>query len=67
MIRMLKLEIGLILLLVLVGGLIGLARSPAASAEAVGYATLEADLDPFRADFNAAQDHVRAVLLVGPT
>lgn len=32
-----------------------------------GYAVLDEDLEPLRADFNAKADHVRAVLLVGPT
>ncbi len=32
-----------------------------------GYEVLGEDLEPFRSDFNAEVDHVRAVLLVGPT
>lgn len=32
-----------------------------------GYDVLGPDLEPFRSDFNARTDHVRAVLLVGPT
>lgn len=31
------------------------------------YERLDDDLEPFRSDFNEASDHVRAVLLVGPT
>ncbi len=31
------------------------------------YRVLATDLEPLRADFNRARDHVRAVLLVGPT
>lgn len=31
------------------------------------WAVLGADLEPFRSDFNARRDHVRAVLLVAPT
>ena len=33
----------------------------------VGYAVMSSDLEPFRWDFNAMSDHVRAVLLVSPT
>jgi hypothetical protein len=40
--------------------------SPARSA-APGYEIVGKDLEPFRSAFNAASDHVRAVLLVGPT
>ncbi len=31
------------------------------------YERLDADLEPLRSAFNRASDHVRAVLLVGPT
>ena len=31
------------------------------------YEQLDDDLEPFRSNFNEALDHVRAVLLVGPT
>jgi len=35
--------------------------------EGQDYEQLDDDLEPFRSDFNEASDHVRAVLLVGPT
>lgn len=31
------------------------------------YPQLDENLEPFHSDFNEASDHVRAVLLVGPT
>lgn len=37
------------------------------AAEPKEYQVVDPDLEPFRSDFNAASDRVRAVLLVGPT
>lgn len=45
----------------------GVAPSSAAKPDPRGYAVLGSDLEPFRSDFNAKADDVRAVLLVGPT
>jgi hypothetical protein len=39
----------------------------AAVVEVRDYPQLDENLEPFRSDFNEASDHVRAVLLVGPT
>ena len=48
----------------IIGGIIGLANLKAADSTGTGYALVGADLERFRSDFNAAKDHVRAVLLV---
>lgn|GEM_PF-6385672 len=45
----------------------GVAPPPAAKTDPRGYVVLDQNLEPFRSDFNAKADHVRAVLLVGPT
>lgn len=42
-------------------------RPSAEVVEGRDYERLDADLQPFRSSFNASSDHVRAVLLVGPT
>jgi len=42
-------------------------ESAAEVVEGRDYEALDERLEPFRSDFNAASDHVRAVLLVGPT
>jgi hypothetical protein len=46
---------------------VGVAPPSAANTDPRGYEVLGQDLEPFRSDFNAEPDHVRAVLLVGPT
>jgi argininosuccinate synthase len=51
----------------IVGSLVGLAHLQAADSASTGYSLVGEDLERFRSDFNAAKDHVRAVLLVGPT
>ena len=63
----LKAELTVALVLLVVAGLFGLVRSVASAPEEKGYALVGADIEPFRSDFNAAKDRVRAVLLVGPT
>lgn len=45
----------------------GLQGVLADSASKQDYAVIGGDLEPFRTAFNQASDHVRAVLLVGPT
>jgi hypothetical protein len=42
-------------------------RAASKPEESGTYSVLGQDLEPFRSEFNAAPDHVRAVLLVGPT
>ncbi len=70
LLRALKTELVLLLLLVLlaVGGLVGwVTTSRAAEKAAATYQVVNSELEPFRSRFNDASDHVRAVLLVGPT
>lgn len=55
-------------LLVAVVTACGVSCSPSAARPGdLAYAVLGDDLEPFRSDFNASPDDVRAVLLVGPT
>ena len=63
------LRLGLILvgLSLMHAAVVGVAHSSATKADPRGYAVLGQDLEPFRSEFNAKTDHVRAVLLVGPT
>jgi hypothetical protein len=57
----------LLRLLTLVIAAVGVACSRGAHPLPGDHRVLGADLEPLRSDFNAAVDHVRAVLLVGPT
>jgi hypothetical protein len=50
-----------------VGVIFGISRVRADGAPEQAYQRIGRDLEPFRADFNAVSDHVRVVLLVGPT
>lgn len=63
--------IGIAAAILLGAGLILAAALPeeqeAEVVEVRDYEPLDADLEPFRSAFNGASDHVRAVLLVGPT
>ena len=66
--RVLRTELIVLLTLVGVGGLVGWigAGTPASVEE--GYTVIASDdLEPFRSSFNESSDHVRLVLLVGPT
>ena len=69
--RALKTEFVLLLqllILLVVGGLVGWVRTTlAAEKAATTYQVVSSELEPFRSAFNDASDHVRAVLLVGPT
>ncbi len=54
--------------LLAIGGLIGWAGPWASAEDMEGYEVILAnDLEPFRSEFNANSNHVRLVLLVGPT
>ena len=66
-IRVLKAEFVILIMIVAVGSLVGLARTLGSTDATSGYEVVGADLEPFRAAFNAASGDVRAVLLVGPT
>ena len=66
--RILRVEAAVVLTVLGVGGLIAwLATRVSADGER-GYEVIAADdLEPFRSAFDANSDHVRLVLLVGPT
>lgn len=49
------------------GAILGLAHGLLGRSDEQAYVIVGEDLEPFRTNFNAASDHVRAVLLVGPT
>jgi len=64
----LRTESAILAAVLVIGGLIGWATNRASAADGSGYAVITGDdLEPFRSDFNANSDHVRLVLLVGPT
>jgi hypothetical protein len=64
----LKLEASALTLLLVTGGIVGLATGRAATDPAAEYQVIAADdLEPFRSAFNAHPDHIRLVLLIGPT
>lgn len=63
----LSLALTLVGLLLVGTTVVGVAPPSAANTGPRGYEVLGQDLEPFRSDFNAKADHVRAVLLVGPT
>ncbi len=68
--RVLKLELIILAVIVATLALVGLGRTLASSASQeseLSYEIIDADLQPFRESFNAASEHLRAVLLVGPT
>ena len=65
--KYLRTKLIIVLTVLTVSGLAVLARLKAADSIDNGVALVGADFEPFRSDFNAAKDHVRAVLLVGPT
>ncbi len=66
--RALKTEFLLLLMLLGVGGLIGwVTTTLAAENAAATHQIVSSELEPFRSEFNGALDHVRVVLLVGPT
>lgn len=66
--RALKVEFLILLTLVAVGGLVGwVATSLTGEKAPVSYQLVDFELEPFRSAFNGATDHVRVVLLVGPT
>ena len=62
-------KLGMILLgaLLLCAVVFSAVEHAASRSDEAPYAVLSSDLEPFRSDFNARTDHVRAVLLVGPT
>ena len=61
--RLLRLDVLLIAIVLLLGGLIGLLEAR----EDPTYLTIGTDLEPLRSAFNADPDNVRAVLLASPT
>lgn len=68
LLRALKLEALVVGLLVVVGGFAGWAMNRAAADDHLDYEVIASDgLEPFLSAFNANSDHIKLVLLVGPT
>ena len=68
MLRVLRIEVVVVVVVLLVGGLIGWLASRVSADGEPGYEVIAVDdLEPFRSAFNANADQVRLVLLVGPT
>ncbi len=66
--RVLRIEFLILTTVLAAGGLIGWAKTLASADDKPDYEIILADdLEPFRSAFNADADHIRAVLLIGPT